>query len=248
MPLVSIIMPYFKKDLYVEKTIESIIDQSHKELEIIIIDDELSKNSNEVLKKIQKKDQRIKIIFNEQNLGAGESRNKGISFAQGEYVAFCDCDDLWNKYKLEEQLKFMKDLRIDFSYTSYEIIDKNSNIIGFRDASYDTSFKSLLLSCDIGLSTVVLKKRFFDNQNYFFPKIKTKEDFVVWLKLLKDGVEMKGLDKKLTSWRKLNDSLSSSPLQKIFDGYKVYRYYLKFNIIKSFMYLFLLSINYLIKR
>ena len=59
---------------------------------------------------------------------------------------------------------------------------------------------------------------------------------------------MKGLDKKLTSWRKLNDSLSSSSLQKIFDGYKVYRYYLKFNIIKSFMYLFLLSINYLIKR
>ena len=103
MPLVSIIMPYYKKDLYVEKTIESIIDQSHKELEIIIIDDELSKNSNEVLKKIQKKDQRIKIFFNEQNLGAGESRNKGISFAQGEYFAFCYCDVLWNKYKLEEQ-------------------------------------------------------------------------------------------------------------------------------------------------
>ena len=59
---------------------------------------------------------------------------------------------------------------------------------------------------------------------------------------------MKGLDKNLTSWRKLNDSLSSSSLQKIFDGYKVYRYYLKFNIIKSLMYLFLLSINYLIKR
>ena len=71
MPLVSIIMPYFKKDLYIEKTIESIIDQSHKELEIIIIDDELSDHSNKVLKKIQKKDLRIKIILNEKNLGAG---------------------------------------------------------------------------------------------------------------------------------------------------------------------------------
>ena len=159
MSLVSIIMPYYKKDLYVEKTIESIIDQSYKEFEIIIIDDELSKHSEEVLKKIQKKDQRIKIILNEKNLGAGESRNYGISSAQGEYVAFCDCDDLWNKYKLEEQLKFMKNLRIDFSYTSYEIIDKSDNIIGLRDASYDTSFKSLLSSCDIGLSTVVLKKK-----------------------------------------------------------------------------------------
>ena len=145
MPLVSIIMPYYKKDLYIEKTIESIIDQSHKELEIIIIDDELSEHSNKVLKKIQKKDLRIKIILNEKNLGAGESRNKGISFAQGEYVAFCDCDDLWNKYKLEEQLKFMKNLKIDFSFTSYEIIDKNSNIIGFREASYDISFKRYLV-------------------------------------------------------------------------------------------------------
>ena len=63
MPLVSIIMPYYKKDLYVEKTIESIIDQSHKELEIIIIDDELSKNSNEVLKKIQKKIKELKLFL-----------------------------------------------------------------------------------------------------------------------------------------------------------------------------------------
>ena len=61
---------------------------------------------------------------------------------------------------------------------------------------------------------MICKKKLFDNKNYFFPKIKTKEDFVVWLKLLKDGVEVKGLDKNLTSWRKLNNSLSSSSLQK----------------------------------
>ena len=142
----------------------------------------------------------------------------------------------------------MKNLNIDFSFTSYEIINDNGKMIGHRNATYSLTFEKLLLSCDIGLSTVICKKKLFDNENYFFPKIKTKEDFVVWLKLLKDGVEVKGLDKNLTSWRKLNNSLSSSSLQKIFDGYKVYRYYLKFNIFKSFMYLFLLSINHLIKR
>ena len=241
-------MPYYKKNFYIEETINSIINQSYQKFEIILIDDELSIESSEVLKKIKKKDERIKIINNKNNLGAGESRNVGIKLAQGEYIAFCDCDDLWNRDKLKDQLYFMKNLNIDFSFTSYEIINEDGKMIGHRDATYTLTFEKLLLSCDIGLSTVICKKKLFDNENYFFPKIKTKEDFVVWLKLLKDGVEVKGLDKNLTSWRKLNNSLSSSSLQKIFDGYKVYRYYLKFNIIKSFMHLFLLSINYLIKR
>ena len=241
-------MPYYKKNFYIEETINSIINQSYQKFEIILIDDELSIESGEVLKKIKKKDERIKIINNKNNLGAGESRNAGIKIAQGEYIAFCDCDDLWNRDKLKDQLYFMKNLNIDFSFTSYEIINDNGKMIGHRNATYSLTFEKLLLSCDIGLSTVICKKKLFDNENYFFPKIKTKEDFVVWLKLLKDGVEVKGLDKNLTSWRKLNNSLSSSSLQKIFDGYKVYRYYLKFNILKSFMHLFLLSINYLIKR
>lgn len=241
-------MPYYKKNFYIEETINSIINQSYQKFEIILIDDELSIESSEVLKKIKNKDERIKIINNKNNLGAGESRNVGIKIAQGEYIAFCDCDDLWNKDKLKDQLYFMKNLNIDFSFTSYEIINDTGKMIGYRDATYSLTFEKLLLSCDIGLSTVICKKKLFDNENYFFPKIKTKEDFVVWLKLLKDGVEVKGLDKNLTSWRKLNNSLSSSSLQKIFDGYKVYRYYLKFNIFKSFMHLFLLSINYLIKR
>ena len=241
-------MPYYKKNFYIKETINSIINQSYQKFEIILIDDELSIESSEVLKKIKKKDERIKIINNKNNLGAGESRNAGIKIAQGEYIAFCDCDDLWNRDKLKDQLYFMKNLNIDFSFTSYEIINDNGKMIGHRNATYSLTFEKLLLSCDIGLSTVICKKKLFDNKNYFFPKIKTKEDFVVWLKLLKDGVEVKGLNKNLTSWRKLNNSLSSSSLQKIFDGYKVYRYYLKFNIFKSFMHLFLLSINYLIKR
>ncbi len=248
MSLVSIIMPYYKKDLYLEEAINSIINQTHQEFEIILIDDEISEKSNKVLEKIKKRDKRIKIIYNIKNLGAGESRNMGIRFAKGEYIAFCDCDDLWRKNKLEEQLKFMRNLNVNFSYTSYEIIDENGEIAGYRDAVFDTNFKKLLLSCDIGLSTVILKKNLFINKDYFFPKIKTKEDYVVWLKLLRDGVKVNGLSKKLSFWRKLDNSLSSSSIQKIFDGYKVYRVYLKFNAIKSLIYLFLLSINYLIKK
>jgi teichuronic acid biosynthesis glycosyltransferase TuaG len=108
MKLVSVIMPYFKKKEYVLKSLNSIISQSYKNLEIIIIDDELSQESQDLMKKLSNLDKRIKIISNQSNLGAGISRNNGMQIAKGEYIAFCDCDDVWLRNKLEVQLNIWK--------------------------------------------------------------------------------------------------------------------------------------------
>ena len=81
----------------------------------------------------------------------------------------------------------------------------------------------------------------------FFPNLTTKEDFVLWLKILKTGEKLIGINEPLTFWRKSNDSLSSNNFQKIMDGYKVYRKYMKMNIFLSLYYLFILSLNSLIK-
>ena len=241
-------MPYYKKDVFIYKTIESILNQSYQNIEILIIDDELNDQSSKVLKNLSNRDKRIKILFNQKNLGAGPSRNKGIEMASGEYIAFCDCDDLWSKFKLEDQLNFMKKFDIDFSFTAYQIIDKEGKIIGSRSAKDNISFDELILSCDIGLSTVMLKKKLFNNKNFYFPNIKTKEDYVVWLKLSQNGVKMKGIKKNYSYWRKLGNSLSSSPIQKIFDGYKVYNFYLNYSVIKSMFRLIILSINSILKK
>ena len=80
-----------------------------------------------------------------------------------------------------------------------------------------------------------------------FPNLKTKEDFVLWLKLLSKNVKIYGINKNLVQWNKTENSLSSSFMQKLLDGFKVYNYYMKFNFLKSFYYLFLLSLNYLKK-
>ena len=93
----------------------------------------------------------------------------------------------------------------------------------------------------------MLKRSIFNNEECLFPKLKTKEDFVLWLKILSRNIKIWSLNDNLSSWRKLNNSLSSSTLQKIVDGYKVYNVYMKFNFLKSFYYLFLLSLNYLKK-
>ena len=108
-------------------------------------------------------------------------------------------------------------------------------------------FSSLLKSCDIGLSTVVIKKDLF-NIDTCFPNLTTKEDYVFWLRLAQKGYKIYGIDKILTNWRKTINSLSSSNLQKIMDGYKVYNKFMGFGYIKSILYLFRLSINALKKK
>tara|TARA_B110000971_G_scaffold22588_1_gene20414 strand:+ start:950 stop:1690 length:741 start_codon:yes stop_codon:yes gene_type:complete len=246
MPLVSIIMPYYKKEPYIENTIQSILNQSHTNFEILLINDDVE-NKN-FIKAISNLDQRIKLIHNDKNLGAGPSRNKGIKLSSGEYIAFCDCDDLWKKNKLEFQLNFMQQYNINFSFTSYDIIDQNNNFIKIRKAPNYVDFLKLRSSCDIGLSTVIIKNRIFDNNKYQFANLKTKEDYVLWMSLALDGVKMKGLSQSLTSWRKSRNSLSSSTTQKLMDGYRVYRVYLGYGVYKSLFCLIVLSINYILKN
>ena len=183
MSLVSIILPYFKKREFLEETIDSILNQTYKNFEIILIDDEISLNSEDFLKKISKKDDRIKLIKNKKNLGAGLSRNIAIKYSQGEYIAFCDCDDLWLPRKLENQLKFIKENKIYFNHTSYDVIDEKNKFISSRKAKYEINYKELRGSCDIGLSTVMIDRKIFEDETLKFASLKTKEDFVLWLKI-----------------------------------------------------------------
>ena len=139
----------------------------------------------------------------------------------------------------------MKKNNILVSHTSYQIMNEKNGIISRRDAK-KLEYKNLLNSCDIGLSTVMVEKKIFNNQ-IKFPKIKTKEDYVLWLRIARKGVIFRAIKKDLTKWRKTNSSLSSSTIQKLFDGFKVYHYYMKFNWFKSLYLLICLSINFLKK-
>ena len=141
----------------------------------------------------------------------------------------------------------MKQFNLNFSFTSYDIIDENNNFLSTRKAANNVNFNKLRNSCDIGLSTVIIKKSIFDNDKYKFANLKTKEDYVLWLKLAFDNIQMKGIDENLTSWRKNKQALSSSTIQKLLDGYRVYRIYLGYGVIKSLFCLLVLSINFILK-
>ena len=245
-PFISIVIPYYKKKKYIGQTINSIIKQSYKNFELILIYDDPDKSDLNYIKKILKNIKKKKIIINNNNIGAGLSRNLGILKAKGKYISFIDGDDIWKKDKLKNQLLFMLDNKIEFCFTSYSIINKKNTIIKFIKAKKNIDYKDLIKSCDIGLSTVMLKTRLL--KKIKFTKIKTKEDYILWLKLSKKNVKMMGLDQKLVLWRKLDNSLSSSVFQRVHDAFYVYNTYLNFNFIKSIYYIFLMSLNFFRKR
>ena len=247
MDLVSIVIPYYKKKKFIKQTINSVLNQTYKKFEVIIIYDDDKLSDLDYLRKIVSLDKRINLIINKKKLGAGLSRNKGIKLSKGKYIAFLDSDDYWSKNKLKTQIAFMDVNKHIISHTTYQIVNQNNEKISIRRARNFFEIQDLLYSCDIGLSTVILKKNLF-SKKIKFPNIKTKEDFVLWLSILNKKIPIMALDKNLSSWRKLNNSLSSSTIQKILDGFKVYYVYMNYGIFRSIVNLIYLSVNFLKKR
>ena len=184
---------------------------------------------------------KIKIIKNNENLGAGISRNIGINHAKGEIIAFIDADDLWLPNKLEKQTRFMKENNFQFTFCNYEKKVSNNKVIKVISPKKFLDYNDLLKSNDIGLSSVQVNKNIISDN--LFPSLKTKEDFVAWLKITKKSINAYNLPENLVVWNKVYNSLSSSFFQKIFDGFRVYRNYEKFSLIKSLYFLLILSKN-----
>ena len=245
-PLISIIIPFYQKKNYIEQTIKSIVKQSQKNFELILVYDDPDKSDLPHVLKILKDIKRKTIIINKKNIGAGPSRNIAILKAKGEFIAFIDADDVWKKHKLKNQLLFMLNNKIKFSFTSYSIINKKNTIIKLIKAKRTIGYDDLIKSCDIGLSTVMIKKDLLKKNK--FSSIKTKEDYILWLKLSKQNIKMMGINQSLVSWRKLDNSLSSSIFQRIKDAFYVYNNFLKFSFIKSIYYISIMSLNFFRKR
>jgi teichuronic acid biosynthesis glycosyltransferase TuaG len=247
-PSVTVVIPYKNNLKYLFIALKSVFNQNYQKFKIIIVYDDKNKSDlykiKDFLKKTDKKKTlSIKIIVNKNNLGAGYSRNVGIKNSNTKYIAFLDSDDRWAKNKLKLQIEFMEKKNILFSHTSYEIINNNNKIISSRFAKKKIIFQDLIKSCDIGLSTVILNSSLPNKYKLFFPRIKTKEDYILWLKIIKKIKTIKGLDINLTYYRKTKGSLSSNKLLSLINGYKVYRDYMNYGLIKSLYNLLMLSIN-----
>tara|TARA_B100000035_G_scaffold82859_1_gene69520 strand:- start:446 stop:1189 length:744 start_codon:yes stop_codon:yes gene_type:complete len=243
---ISVIIPFYDDLKLLKRAINSVQSQSFKDYELIIIHDNPDdKESIELFKEFVKK-KKIEVLINNKNLGAGLSRNRGIRKAKGEFIAFLDSDDIWKKNKLQIQYNYMKKNNLLVSHTSYDLYDKNNRFLQKRLAR-KLNYFDLLKSCDIGLSTVMVKKKLI-LKHKLFPSLKTKEDYVLWLKISKSGILFYGIKRVLTNWTDRENSLSKSSFQKLKDAFKVYYKYEKFNFLDSLFKVIILSINFLKKK
>lgn len=237
---VSVIMPYFKKLSFFKKAYYSALNQKIKNIEIIIVYDDQDKSDLEYIKKIIGSRTNTTLIINKKNLGVGNSRNIGIKKAKGKYISFLDCDDIWSNNKLKYQINFMKKKNLDITYTSYFVINEFENKLYKVRARPEMTYRDFLRSCDIGLTTVVIKKSIFNN--FKFNTIKTKEDYLLWLQLSKSKYKFIGIKKILSYWRISKDSLSNNALQKIKDSYRIYYHFEKQSFFKTILSIGVLSL------
>lgn len=229
--LVSVIIPSHNSSNYIQKTIDSVLCQTYKNFEIIIVDDGSLDNSVEIIKKYALLDKRLVLFDLKSNFGVSYARNFGISKSKGDYYCFLDSDDLWDKDKLKLQLSFMQKNNFLFSFTSYNLINSKNMIIKKKiKVPCIVNYKGLLKENSIACSTVMISKSICSSD--FFSKNK-HEDYIAWLSLLKINIKGHGLDKVLVSYRKTRNSISANKFKSGIWVWNIYRNIEKLSFLES---------------
>ena len=230
--LVSIITPSYNSSRFIVECVNSVISQTFQNWEMIIVDDCSNDNSRDIISDLSAKDERIESIFLKENIGAAEARNIAIRQAKGKYIAFLDSDDIWNEDKLENQISFMNEKDIAFSFTSYQPISedgkiKYSVIISPKKMSYHSYLKNTIIGC---LTVIIDKEKTGDFQ---MPNIRSSHDMALWLLIMKRGFSAYGLDENLAYYRIVSTSNTSKKWKAAKEVWDVYRKQEKLNILYS---------------
>ncbi|MCL4430107.1 MAG: glycosyltransferase [Chloroflexi bacterium] len=130
MVLVSVLMGSYNHEKYVSEAIESVLNQTFPDLELIIIDDHSTDNSKNIIEAYQAKDERVRAFFHERNMGIAITINDGLKKVRGNYVSFIGSDDVWYPYKLEQQLALTKNHENEILWSEGDIIDSDGNPTG----------------------------------------------------------------------------------------------------------------------
>lgn len=231
--MVSIIIPVYNAESFLEDTISSILNQTYKNWELLLIDDCSKDGSKDMISKYLVKDKRINYIRMEKNSGAALARNKGIEIAKGQYICYLDADDKWNNQKLEKQINFMKEKECAFSYTSYQFADQFCNPNGSKViVPKQLNYRQALKNTTIWTSTVMFDMKKITKEQIYMPNVKS-EDTACWWKILKTGITAYGIEDVLSYYRRTEGTLSSNKFEAIKRIWNLYRNQEKLNVIYS---------------
>lgn len=239
-PLVSIIIPCFNSQKFIEETIQSVQKQSYENWEIIVVDDCSSDNTVALILEMVKNDNRIQFFQLNKNSGTGVARNLGVSNANGRYISFLDADDLWKPEKLKKQINFLTTNKVPFTFCFYDCIDEEGELLNKRvEAPLTLSYKQLFFCNYVGNLTGIYDVNYFGKIE--ISSIRKRQDWMLWLTILKKIKIAKPVPESLAFYRIRENSISTSKLDLIKYNFAVYRRFhkLSFPIAVVCMKLFL---------
>lgn len=225
--LVSVIIPFYKGREWLIFALDSVYRQTHRKIEIILIDDGSPENIDDIIEKYND------IIYIKiKNSGPAIARNKGIEIATGEYVCFLDADDVFLPQKIEKQLHFLIESNYRWSSTDYSLFYDGSDSI-LRNVKLKKSgdiFKESLLSCKIATPTVMIKKEILDSDKNlkFAENTRFGEDTLFWYSLL-SKYPLGNLNEELTKVRLRGSNAALSAKNQISAKAYIYNYMKKNN-------------------
>ena len=222
MSLISIITPSFNSSNFIEQSITSVISQTFKDWELLIVDDYSNDNSIKIIEKFTKIDNRIKLISLDENVGAAEARNIAIRKAKGRFIAFLDSDDVWKNDKLEKQLNFMQSKGFAFTFTAYQPMTEDGKMMhSIISAPEYMTYKSYLRNTIIGCLTVMIDRE--KTGHFEMPNIRSSHDMALWLNLMKRGFNAYGLNEILAYYRIVSSSNTAKKWKAAKEVWEVYR-------------------------
>lgn len=235
MELVSIIMPNYNCADFVKQTVFSVINQTYTTWELLFVDDNSNDDSLYIVEEIAKNDNRIKIFRNKKNMGAAYCRNLALREAKGKWIAFLDSDDLWDKNKLECQIKFMEENNYHFSFTKYNEIDDKNNLLNIEvKGPKIVNKRKMFHYCYLGCLTVMYDS-YMTGIIQINENIMKRNDYALWLKVIKKIDKCYYFDKCLSSYRRRKKSISSgSKFNLIKYHYELFKKSENMSSIKSF--------------
>lgn len=235
MSLVSIIIPTYNSLETIKESLDSVLSQSYRPLEIITIDDCSVDGSYAFAKAYASKSTSQQVTFislkNTTNSGAGITRNKGIEAATGTYIAFLDADDLWKPHKLECQIRTMIEENATFCYGAYEIFTSYAHQPKFIHKVFEKlTFKKLLKANYLGNLTGIYNAQ--ELGKFYMPPLRKRQDWAMWLDVMKKADFAIGIQEPIASYR-LGEGLSSNKIDLIKYNYAIYRSHLGYSFFKS---------------
>lgn len=234
--LVSVIMPTYNASRFLAESITCVLNQTYGNIELLITDDHSSdKQTLALLEEFSNKDKRVKVELLKSNSGPGYARNRSIERAQGRYIAFCDSDDRWMTDKLERQISFMNEHHCALCYGSYIMCNDNNKERGIVIAPSKMTFNKLKRDNKIGCLTAIYDTH-LTHKKYYMPELRKRQDWALFLTILKDNCLAYGLKEPLAYYRIREKSVSSKKTALVKYNIKVYQQVLGYSKVKSNLY------------